>query len=326
MFMEPVAQRRLGLSPIRLSAIGLGTAQFSAGHGMSGRYGPALPQDVVHEVVYTALRGGINWFDTAEYYGEGASEACLADALYSAGKEPGDVILASKWWPVLRGANSMKVSLAKSLRQLQGFPVDLYQVHQPYSRSTIGAQMKVMADLQASGHVRAVGVCNFSARGMRAAHRALGKYDLALAANQVHYSLLNRRIESNGVLALAKRLNISIIAWSPLEQGLLTGKFHREPAALARVSPLRRRLSGLGPRRLEASRPLVEALETIAARHDATPAQVALNWLVNFHGDTVLAIPGASRSGQVRDNLGALDLQLKPAEFSAIDELSRRFM
>jgi aryl-alcohol dehydrogenase-like predicted oxidoreductase len=326
MLLKPIPLRQLGHSAIRLSPIGLGTAQFSAGRGSSGKYWPALEQEAVREVVYAALRGGVNWFDTAEYYGEGASEHCLADALYSGGKSPGEVVVATKWWPVLRKADSMKVALAKSLKQLDGFKVDLYQVHQPWSRSSVKAQMSVMGRLYEAGHIKAVGISNFSARGMRAAHKALSSYGVPLASNQVHYSLLNRKIERNGVLDTAKELGVGIIAWSPLEQGLLTGKFHRSPELLKSLSAMRRRFGGVGARRLEATRTLVEALETIAARHEATPAQVALSWLVSFHGNTVFAIPGASRPQQARDNIGAMRLELSNAELVALDELSRRFM
>lgn len=326
MLLKPLTLRQLGNSSIRVSPIGLGTAQFSAGRGTSGKYWPALDQSMVCDVVNAALRGGVTWFDTAEYYGEGASEHSLADALYSGGKSPGEVMVATKWWPVLRNADSMKVALAKSLKQLDGFSVDLYQVHQPWSRSTVKAQMTVMAKLHEAGHIKAIGVSNFSARGMRAAHKALSSHGIPLASNQVHYSLLNRKIERNGVMDTAKELGVGIIAWSPLEQGLLTGKFHRSPDLLKNFSRMRKSFGGINARRLEETRTLVEALETIAARYEATPAQVALNWLVSFHGDTVFAIPGASRPGQARDNIGAMQLELKNAELVALDELSRRFM
>jgi aryl-alcohol dehydrogenase-like predicted oxidoreductase len=181
--------------------------------------------------------------------------------------------------------------------------------------------MNAMAELVKTGKIRSVGVSNFSAGQMRRAHVALAKHGLPLASNQVHYSLINRGIESNGILDAAKELGITIIAWSPLESGLLTGKFHKDPNTL-RKRPVARRLRLR--RRLEKSRSLIVDLEEIAAAHGLTPAQVALNWLVNFHGDTVVAIPGASKVYHAQQNAGAMNFSLSEEEMARIDGLSRQ--
>ena len=180
-----------------------------------------------------------------------------------------------------------------------------------------------MADLIDGGKIRSVGVSNFSAERMRMAHAALEKRGYPLASNQVQYHLMNRSIEKNGVLDAAKELGITIIAWSPIASGLLSGKFHDNPD-LNGKTPLARRM--MIKRKLEQSRPLIDALKEIGQSHRATVTQVALNWLVNFHGETVVAIPGASKVEHAEQNAGAMRFTLSPDEMAHIDELSRQFI
>jgi aryl-alcohol dehydrogenase-like predicted oxidoreductase len=135
--------------------------------------------------------------------------------------------------------------------------------------------------------------------------------------------LLDRSIESNGVLDTAKELGVTIIAYSPLGSGLLTGKFHKNPTLL-NSRPFLRRLQLR--RRIESSHELINALEEIAQMHGVTASQVALNWLINFHGDTVVAIPGASKARHAEQNVGAMTFTLSDAELSRIDNLSKQFM
>ncbi len=160
---------------------------------------------------------------------------------------------------------------------------------------------------------------------MRAAHETLARRGIPLVSNQMSYSLLNRSIESNGVMQACKELGITLIAYSPLAQGLLTGKFHDDPALLKKVTGLRKLTSGLWAGALERSRPLVDELRKIAAAHGATASQVALNWLAHFHGDTVVVIPGATKRRQAEENVGAMGFKLTQDELNRIDELSRQF-
>jgi aryl-alcohol dehydrogenase-like predicted oxidoreductase len=313
-------KRRLGQTDIRITPIGLGVMQFS-GRGIFRFMFPKLPAETMNSIVQAALDGGINWFDTAEVYGKGYSEQALANALKTAGQADGDVIVATKWFPFFRTARNILRTISNRQRNLDGFTIDLYQIHLPYSFSSPEAEMNAMAELVKTGKIRSVGVSNFSAGQMRRAHVALAKHGLPLASNQVHYSLINRGIESNGILDAAKELGITIIAWSPLESGLLTGKFHKDPNTL-RKRPVARRLRLR--RRLEKSRSLIVDLEEIAAAHGLTPAQVALNWLVNFHGDTVVAIPGASKVYHAQQNAGAMNFSLSEEEMARIDGLSRQ--
>jgi aryl-alcohol dehydrogenase-like predicted oxidoreductase len=220
---------RLGKTDIQVTSVGLGCWQFSAGQGLAGKFWEAIPQSVVDQVVEASLAGGINWFDTAEMYGNGASERALAAALRRSGKTNGEVVVATKWSPILRTAASIRSTIQQRMACLAPFAIDLHQVHNPLGLSSIEAEMNAMADLVADKKIRAAGVSNFNVARMRRAHAALANHGLALASNQVKYSLLDRRVESNGTLAAAKELGITIIAYSPLEQGLLTGKYHRNP-------------------------------------------------------------------------------------------------
>jgi aryl-alcohol dehydrogenase-like predicted oxidoreductase len=168
-------------------------------------------------------------------------------------------------------------------------------------------------------------VSNFNQARMRRAHAALAERGIPLTSNQVRYSLVDRRIESSGTLAAAKELGVTIIAYSPLGQGLLTGRYHDDPKYIGRRPGPRKWLPAFRPKGLERTRPLIDGLRAIASAHGATTCQVALAWLCQFHRDTVVAIPGASRPEQAGENAAALALTLTGAELTRIDELSRRF-
>jgi aryl-alcohol dehydrogenase-like predicted oxidoreductase len=223
----------------------------------------------------------------------------------------------------MRTARSIAATIDERIACLGRFPIDLHQIHQPFSFSPVAAQMREMAKLLRAGKIRSIGVSNFSARAMEQAHAALAAEGIALASNQVRFNLLDRRIERNGILATAQKLGVTIIAYSPLAQGVITGRFHRDAGAAAQVSPMRRMMGRLGSAGLQRSRPLVDELSAIARAHGTTPAQVALSWTVRFHDDAVVAIPGASRPSQAEESGGAIGLRLSPAELSKIDELSR---
>ncbi|WP_232293293.1 aldo/keto reductase [Stigmatella aurantiaca] len=318
--------RKLGRSDIEISPIGLGCWQFSDGAGMVGGFWEALPSGTVQDIVDASLRGGINWFDTAEVYGQGRSEQVLSATLTRLGKKPGDVVIATKWWPTLRGAASIGKTIGSRMSALNPFGIDLHQIHHAWAFSSIQAQADAMADLVQAGKIRTVGVSNFSASQMRAAHAALAKRGVPLVSNQMLYNLLDRRIESNGVLAAAQELGITLIAYSPLAQGLLSGKFHDDPALIkTRVGP-RRFMPKYWPSGLARSRPLIDELRKVAAAHGVTASQVALNWLVHFHGETVVAIPGATKRTHAEENVGAVGFTLSQEELRRIDELSRPFL
>ncbi|MHA1963229.1 MAG: aldo/keto reductase [Candidatus Thorarchaeota archaeon] len=317
--MVDIQLRRLGKTDIEISPIGFGAMEFSGGKGMIKYLLSAVPYETQNEVIKVALDGGMNWIDTAEMYGSGESERAVSHGLQAAGISPGDVMITTKWMPVMKRAKSMRKSAAKSTRRLDPYPIDLYLVHRPESLSSVETQMDEMANLVDSGIIRAVGVSNFSANRMRKAHEALGERGIPLAANQVHFSLVKRSIESNGVLEAAKELGITIIAYTPLGQGSLTGHLHKNPELLEEMPRFRRsRLRG----RLKKTKPLVDALEAIALEHEATIAQIVLNWTVNYHGDTIVSIPGATKTYQAKDNANAMRISLSKEQMETISTLS----
>jgi aryl-alcohol dehydrogenase-like predicted oxidoreductase len=314
-----IEKRRLGKTDLLVTPIGLGCWQFGGRGRITSGIWKSPPQEEINNIVKAALDGGINWFDTAQAYGMGASERALATALCKADMANPDVVIATKWLPFFRTARNILSSIDERIGCLSPCKIDLYQIHVPYAFSSVEAQMDAMAALVKAGKIRYVGVSNFSTKNMRRAHAALAKHGLPLASNQVQFNLINRKLEKD-LLPAAKELNVSLIAYSPLAQGLLTGKFHKDPALLRNV-PFFRRMSMRG--KIEKTRPLIKALEDIAASHNRTASEVALSWAVNLHGDTIVAIPGATELEHVCQNVGALTLQLSPDEMAKLDEQSR---
>ncbi|MFC5470146.1 aldo/keto reductase [Cohnella suwonensis] len=314
--------RKFGTTDLRLSPLGLGCWQFSQAKGFVGGFWPKLEGELVKEIVRVSLEGGINWFDTAEVYGGGESEQILAESLRAAGDLAKGAHVATKWWPAFRMASNIPRTIGERQRRLGGYPIDLYMVHQPFSFSSVGSEMKQMAKLAEKGLIRHVGVSNFNAKRMKEADRVLREHGLRLASNQMKYSMLDRRIENNGVLETAKELGVAIIAYSPLEQGILSGKFHADPSLVRKAPGPRRFLKGFKPESLRRTQPLIDALDRIAKRYGASPTQVALNWIIHVHGDTVFAIPGASKLHHAQENVKAMTFRLSADEIGELSELS----
>ncbi|MBE0646184.1 MAG: aldo/keto reductase [Bacteroidales bacterium] len=319
-----VTLRLLGKSELAVTPIGLGCWQFSKRNNMAGKFWPSLDDQVVNDIVKASLDLGINWFDTAEVYGNGASEKGLSDALQKAGKKPGEIIIATKWWPMFRFASNIPRSIGARLRALSPFPIDLYQVHQPFGFSSATEEVKQMAELVKEKHIRYVGVSNFSEQKMREAAEELDKQGLKLISNQVKYNLLDRRIEQNGVMKAAKELGVSIIAYSPLAQGILTGKFHDNPELLKSVG-WRKSSGPFKAENMKKSLPLINLLKELGAKYKVSPAQVSLNWLLYANGDTVVAIPGATKLSHAQDNAGAMRFQLTKEEIHSLSTLSEKY-
>jgi len=316
--------RTLGKSDLKITPIGLGCWQFSQGGNWGGKFWPVLEDDLMRDILRISLDGGINWFDTAEMYGNGNSERNLSKGLQALNIKPGEAIIATKWWPMFRTASNMAKTFDERLACLNPYPIDLYQVHQPWGFSYIENEMSAMAKLVKARKIKYAGVSNFSAKQMRRAWETLQKEGISLVSNQVRYSLLDRRIERNGVMDTAKELGITIIAYSPLAQGLVTGKFHDNPE-LIKNTGYRRHMAPFKPKGLEKSRPVIELLKILAEKYQVTPSQIALNWLINYHGETVVAIPGATKAKHAEENVGAMRFELTAEDIKALDEVSRRF-
>jgi len=307
-----------------VTPIGLGCWQFSKQNNMAGKFWPTLEDNVINQVVKLSLDGGINWFDTAEIYGNGVSEKALSNALKLAGEKPGDVFIATKWWPMLRFASNIAKTIDERIEALSPYPIDLYQVHQPWGFSNEKAEMTAMAEILKQKKIKYIGVSNFSAEKMKSAWETLDKLGIPLATNQVPYSLMNRKIETNGTMEMAKKLDVTIIAYSPLAQGLVTGKFHDNPELLKNIG-FRKYNSLFKPAGLEKSRPLVNLIKELAVNYRVTPAQVALNWLINYNEHSVVAIPGATKESHVKENTGALSFRLSDEDMVNLDKVSSVF-
>jgi aryl-alcohol dehydrogenase-like predicted oxidoreductase len=304
--------RQLGRTGIQISPIGLGCMQFAGGGQVPATSLNPVEQPRVDEIVKAALNGGITWFDTAEAYGQGRSERALSSGLTACGIKPGDVTIATKWAPLGRTAKSITRTIDDRLAALNPFPVDLHQIHMPYgSFSTLRAQVQAMVQLAEAHQIGAVGVSNFSASQMELAYAELAKRGIALASNQVQINLLHRKVESNGVLDTARQLGVTLIAYSPLRSGVLTAKFHDNPALVVKMSRRRRKLFAGN---LDGTVPLIDGLRQVAVTHSATVGQVALAWLTTYYGDTVVAIPGASKPHHAEEAASAMRIALSEQE------------
>jgi aryl-alcohol dehydrogenase-like predicted oxidoreductase len=159
---------------------------------------------------------------------------------------------------------------------------------------------------------------------MKSAWETLDKKGIPLASNQVLYNLLDRRIESNGTLEMAQRMGITIIAYSPLAQGLVTGKFHDHPE-LIRKAGFRKYREQFTSDGMKKSWPVVKLVNELAQKYNVAPAQIALNWMINYHGHTVIVIPGATKEIHAKENTGAMSFRLSWEDMSKLDKVSAIF-
>ncbi len=277
-----------------MSAIGLGTWQFGS---REWGYGSHYAEHDAIDIVGHALDLGINLIDTAEIYGFGRSERTVGRAI--AGRRA-EVFVATKVFPVLPVRAVVAQRAAGSARRLGIAQIDLYQIHQPNPVVPLNEQMGAMRALQQSGVIRHIGVSNYSLARWQAAEAALGG---PVLSNQVRFNLVDRR-PLRGMTEWAAANHRLVIAYSPLAQGLLSGRYD----AQHRPTAMRGKSAAFLPENLDRARPLLQTLRDVAASHDATPAQVALAWVISH--PNVVAIPGASTTAQLQRNAEAADLEL----------------
>jgi aryl-alcohol dehydrogenase-like predicted oxidoreductase len=319
----------------RVSKVGLGTHQFgSAEWGYGERYAGREARAIVRR----ALDLGVTLFDTAEIYGFqahriarralvegvaladvaripgfGRSEQILGQAL---GEQRDAAFLATKVYPALPAVAVPEQRAVASANRLRTGYLDLYQVHQPVHLAAGGAVMRGIRALQEAGIVNEVGVSNASLAKWLAAERALGGRVLS---NQVGYSLITRSAERD-LLPFAESHGRVVIAYRPLELGLLSGRYHggHRPVNQVRTgAPL------FLPENLERIGELITVLRDIADGHGVTPAQVALAWVIRH--PAVAAIPGASSVEQLESNVAAASIELTDDEYRGLQAASARF-
>ncbi len=320
--MIQLDQRQLGASGIVVPALGVGA--WSWGDKQFWGYGKTYTRDDITQVYELCQDAGLNFFDTAEIYGGGESERILGECMRKDGRP---AVIASKFAPLPGrfSARSLLDALDKSLQRLGVTSIDLYQIHWPYTFIKQPALMDALAEAVRAGKVRAVGVSNYGADLLRKAHARLARHDIPLASNQVHYSLLHRKPEANGVLATCRELNVALIAYSPLEQGLLTGKYRAGDSQVPLPAFPRRLQAGFRPAQQRKMEPLFVAMEAAAHAHDKTMGQVALNWLL-AKDECIIPIPGAKNARQARENAGTLGWRLTQEEHERISQAAQPWL
>ena len=306
----------LGRSNLQVPRMGMGVMTWGDAKGLARlhpaktAYGGAHGIEEEKRALDVSLAAGVDLFDTAAFYSGGASERRLGEL--TRGK---DVLIATKF----PGGFSFKAEdlpkeLDANLTRLGRDSIDLYQHHFPAKGVSIPKLMDLLADALEAGKIKAVGVSNYSAEQMREAHAALTKRGIPLASNQVEYSLLKRESEVNGVLDACRELGITLIAYSPLAGGALTGKY----SATKKAGGLRRFLPNFSKKAMEALQPVIALLRQIGERYSKSPSQVALRWLIE--NPLVLPIPGAKNGKQASENAGALSFALTAEEVEALNQ------
>jgi aryl-alcohol dehydrogenase-like predicted oxidoreductase len=293
----------LNIAPLGVGAWAWGTTRLWG-------YGKEYDRSDVGKAFRASMAEGVTLVDTAEMYGNGASERIIGEILREGGFE-GTPVIATKFAPLPYrfSAKSLLDAVDKSLERLGIETIDLYQIHFPNPIFKISSLMDALAETVKAGKVRRVGVSNYGADQMKRAHDRLASYGVSLASNQVEYSLLRRAPETNGVLEASRDLDVTLIAYSPIAKGLLTGKYGPGDRPVGLVRRMGRAFSEQNLKKIE---PVVNILREIGEAHNKQPAQVALNWLITQ--GNVFPIPGAKNEIQARQNAGALGWEMTSEE------------
>lgn len=301
-------------SDVQIHPLGVGTWAWGdkATWGMGG-YDSDLSEATIREAWDASIDAGVTFFDTAEVYGDGESERIIGKMLAEdATRDRGPVVIATKFFPApwkLNVKSALLHSLRASVERLGVPAVDLYQIHGPISLRSQGALADALAAGHEAGLLKAVGVSNYSIKETRSMDAALRSRGLRLATNQIEFSLLRRAPETSGLLAACRDLGVVPLAYSPIGQGRLTGKY-----SAANPPPGRRSFSA---HPMEQVDQVVAELRRVGERHDGrTPSQVALNWLI---AKGAVPIPGAKNKAQAEQNAGALGWALDDDDLAALD-------
>jgi len=313
--------RKLGTTGERLSSLGLGCM------GMSFAYGPTDNKESL-ATLEKALDLGINFWDTADMYANGANEELISKVLVP---NRDKVFIATKFGfrfkDGVAGPSSssgtyfdgspawMKIAVEQSLKRLKIDTIDLYYAHRADPNIPIEETVGAMADLVKEGKVRYLGLSEVSANSLRKAHAIH-----PIAALQSEYSLLSRDVE-NEMLQTTRELGISLVPYSPLARGLITNTLNVDTLA---SDDFRRTLPRYQKENIANNNKLIVEFAAFAATKSCTPAQLALAWVL-AQGDDIIPIPGTKKRNYLEENTAAIDVNLTNADLTAIDVLIKRF-
>ena len=311
-------KRTLGKTQVTLPPIGLGCM------GLSEFYGPPTEQSAAIELLHEAIQLGVQHFDTAEMYGIGANEALLGEAFRDRRDQ---VFIATKFGPIrdsktgaFTGIDGSRENCRRavegSLERLQTDVIDLYYLHRVDPNTPIEVTVEAMAELVAEGKVRALGLSEASGETIR---RAAAIHPIA--AVQSEYSIFSRDIEA-AVIPACIDVGATLVSYSPLGRGMLSGRFKEESMTEGDFRSLTPRFQGEA---LHANIALVDEIEAIASARSCLPAQIALAWVLG-RGEHVMTIPGTTKLENLKANLGAYDIELGSDEQAALDALADKVM
>jgi aryl-alcohol dehydrogenase-like predicted oxidoreductase len=304
--------RNLGTQGLSVAAMGLGCM------GMTHAYGARDDAESI-ATIHRALDAGVTLLDTAEVYGPYTNEELVGKAIRG---RRAQVIIATKFGITLSSGGVATVdgtpanatrAVEGSLKRLGVEVIDLYYLHRKDPNVPIEESVGAMKDLVSAGKVRFLGLSEVGAETLHQAHRVH-----PISAVQSEYSLWERGIE-DAVLPAMRELGIGLVPFSPLGRGFLTGALRS--ADQLGASDFRRTLPRFTDRNLAANVRIVDAVKAVAARHQATPAQIALGWVL-AQGQDVVPIPGTKRRKYLDDNLGALDVKLTKDDLAGLNGLA----
>ncbi len=302
----------LGTSDLKVSIVGLGTWQFSDSWGIEN-------YEQAKSIIEKALDVGINFFDTAAVYGRGLSEQFLGRAVKELGVRE-DVVIATKLPGEFLSRHDVFKGTKRCLERLDVSYIDLMQVHWPplWNNFPTCEYMRALEELVHHGVIRYIGLSDFPVELVDSAILCLSTENVV--SNQVRYNLVERDAEKE-LIPYAEAYGMSIIAWSPLAKGALTGKY--TPENIPKFNDVRDGSAIFHPQNFSQVYEVVKLLRSIGEKYKKTPAQVALNWLL-MSSESVIVIPGAKSPEQVEENAGAADWRMSFEDWLTLEEASAK--
>jgi len=312
-----------GDAALRVSALGLGCMGMSAFYGASSGAGSTTDAESVR-TIHRAPELGVRFFDTADMHGPHTNEELLGRALRSSGVDRDDVVVATKFGikvtgprPVDRGVDGspdyVRRSIDGSLQRLGLDHVDLYYQHRVDPAVPVEDTFGALAELVQAGKVRHLGISEAGPATIRRAHAVH-----PLTALQTEYSLWSRDLEGE-ILPTLRELGVGLVPYSPLGRGFLTGAVTRDSLGAGDFRASNPRFTGDA---FDANLALVEVVRGVAERHGATPAQIALAWVL-AQGDDVVPIPGTRHERYLEDNVGSAAVELTGEDLAALETTFR---